>query len=88
MTVRKPEREGSAEEALFRDRERAPPTGGGAWAESQYGSQCEYLECLRVACNSNTARLCQNGGTWEDIKSPKQVMNYQLRVVCFCLFCS
>lgn len=78
MTVRKPEREGSAEEAWLRVRERALLTGGGARAESQYSR-----ECLRVACRPNAALLCQQGGTWEDIKSQNQVINYELRVVCF-----
>lgn len=66
--------------------ERTLPIGRGPWPWSQYGRECGYLERLRVACNPNTACLCQHGRTWEDIKSPKQVMNYELRAIC--LFCS
>lgn len=55
MTVRQPEREGSAEEAWLPVRERTLPTGGGAWAESQYSREYAYLECLGVACSPNTA---------------------------------
>lgn len=64
-------------------RERALPTGGGARAESQYSRERACLECLRVACRPNAAWLCQHGGTWEDVKSQNQVINYELRVVCF-----
>lgn len=55
MTVRQSEREGPAEEAWLPVRERTLPTGGGAWAESQYWRECAYLECLGVACSPNTA---------------------------------
>lgn len=87
MTVGKPEREGSPEEPWLLVRERTLSTGGGAWAESQYWRECAYLECLGVACSPNTAWLCQHGGTWEDITSQNQVMNYELRLF-VSLFCS